>query len=331
MRIVLIVFAIFSVFVLNGCSSSADSIKSVTVTEIEAVENSDKQENSDSVADENKPESNIENDEKQDINKIKIIREKFSQLYSNFENEKYNYSNPTNAFYSSDFYNQLKSFICSKESVDIPDWELRSITGQDDMKSVSGNMVYNGTEYNVRFISYGADFYVQSLTDSAMMNKSLFYQVWNDDEFYSGTVFERGQDYIEGLGMFEYDEDVFAVLWGMAAGYPMGSFLSGFRWNGSEFVECPLFYLENSDNVFIAGENNNLSWYNEYTNGKFMVFGGKERIEVSFCEDGSRDFGGIFSVNVDFSNKNEITLSANGINGDVYKTELEFSEGIFRN
>ena len=267
---------------------------------------------------------------KESYDNINLIKEKFHRLYADFEKEKYNYSDPTNVFYESEFYTELKNFFSCRESSNIYDWEIREITGQSDIKSHTMQMLFNGVKYNVKFIGYSADFYVQSLTDSPLKNKSIFYQVWNDDEFYFGTLSEKSQDYFENFGIFYYDNMPLCIICGISGGFPGSGFLSGFIWNGEEFETFSAFRLKNSENLYIAGENKQPQCYNKNMNGKFIVFDKENYVEVSFCENGENLFGGIFSASFIFDNS-KISVSSLGLDGSLYETEFVFEDGYFTN
>lgn len=108
-----------------------------------------------------------------------------AQAWEDFTHRKHNETDPTDSFYQSTFYLGLKEYLADPVSLQVPIKELAWRLGQNDLKSMEFSAGVQRKRLHYAGHWYGADFYVQSLTDLAMENKNIYVQMWNDKEFYS--------------------------------------------------------------------------------------------------------------------------------------------------
>ena len=159
-----------------------------------------------------------------------------AQAWEDFTHRKHNETDPTDSFYQSTFYLGLKEYLADPVSLQVPIKELAWRLGQNDLKSMEFPLEYKGKDYTMRVIGYGADFYVQGLTDLAMENKNIYVQMWNDKEFYFHVLYERSHySLLDAMAVNDGDGLTLFVSGERCSRYPRTQYVSAFRLSQNTF------------------------------------------------------------------------------------------------
>ena len=290
----------------------------------------------------------------EDKDKIAHINE----LYEKFQEEKYEFENPEDAFYDSEFYIEFVDYLSTGENTAFPVGELSYKLNGIDIMENEKEFVLNGKSYKIRITGYNADyfFYTKSLVNSPVGNKNIYVQIYNDNEFYFAKVSERSNNYFSSFITAEGRDCVYIVISGInGANYPHSGFLGTLEWNGNSLKMADMLRLHDDENVAVFEEKNNNMCYT-VKNGKYKkaeggifpsgcVFAYDDSIKDKFVFYGSEGFYntvryGNFNdqyanlmfadISLDNSEK-KIYITSEDIEGGRYYMSIGYRNGVFSN
>ncbi len=278
-----------------------------------------------------------------------------SKLYEDFQESKYKAQDAEDYFYNSDFYKEFVNYLSDKESIndDIAyiGSKISYKAGSIDLKGKTESFTFNGNKYNIRLICYTADYYVKNLTDSAMSNKNIYVQIYNDNEFYFYTLCQRENNYVNDFKVIEYNGNIYIVVLGSnGAYYPGSAFIGSLMWDGEKIHKDELLNLSENDDILFFKENNSDMWYTEknkschvndfnwynsfnYSNeiiNKFVFYGRDDYAYVVRYNNTDNEFTDLTFVTAEFEGNN-IILSSESFEGIKTSIKLVFENGKYIN
>ncbi len=257
--------------------------------------------------------------------------QKLSRLYEDFQSEKHKSQDAETDFYNSDYYNKFVEYLSSKDSTSESIENIGSKIGNLDLKGINSTFDFNGKTYNIRMICYNADYYVKNLTDSAMRNKNIYIQIYNNDEFYFYTLCQRENNYLNDFRAVEFNGKINIIVLGSSgAYYPGSAFIGCFMWDGENIYKSEMLNLSENDDLISFGENdgnvcytennsncriNMLNWYNSFyynteLKNKFAFYGREDFAYVVRYNDTDNEFTDLTYVTAEFNEENDIVLSS---------------------
>lgn len=277
------------------------------------------------------------------------------KLYESFQESKYKAQDAEEYFYNSDFYKEFVNYLSDKESVneDIAyiGSKISYNKGSIDLKGKTESFTFNGDKYNIRLICYTADYYVKNLTDSAMSNKNIYVQIYNNNEFYFYIICQREDNYVNDFKVIEYNGNIYIVILGSnGAYYPGSAFIGSLMWDGEKIYKVELLNLSENDDILFFRENNSdmwyteknischvndFNWYNSFNYNskiinKFAFYGRDDYAYVVRYNNTDNEFTDLTFVTAEFEGNN-IVLSSESFDGVKTSVKLMFEDGKYIN
>ncbi len=290
------------------------------------------------------------------------VLDNIKKLYEDFQESKHDAENAEDYFYSSDFYNEFINYLSERKSINKDLAYISSKisygTGYKegykvgygasgiDLKGKTESFTFNGRKYNIRLICYTADYYVKNLTDSAMSNKNIYIQIYNDNEFYFYILCQRDNNYLNDFKVIEQNGNIYIIVLGSSGTYyPCSAFIGCLMWDGGKIHNAEMINLSESDDILFFREINGNMWYTEknenchvnvfnwynsfyYSNeiiNKFVFYGRNDFVYVVRYNNTDNEFTDLTFVTAEFEGYNILLLSESF---DGIKTSIKL---VFKN